>query len=124
VIAAWPEAALSRIDRIDGATYIAVLTHDPQARLRRTQGRAGQRRAVRRGVGSRRAQAERHQRLLDSGVPQQALARIAGPIGLDIGATSPEETAISILAEMIAVRNGRPGGRLARATCRVHPVPA
>jgi xanthine dehydrogenase accessory factor len=58
--------------------------------------------------------------LLEAGVDESALERLAGPAGLDIGAHSPSETAISILAEILAVRAGRTGGPLKRAHGRIH----
>jgi xanthine dehydrogenase accessory factor len=75
-------------------------------------------------MGSRRAQAKRRERLLAAGVPEEQLARIAAPIGLDLGAHSAEETALSIMAEIVAVRNGRAGGRLSEASGRIHEVRA
>ena len=71
-------------------------------------------------LGSRRNQEKRRARLLEAGVPEEALARIAGPCGLDIGAESQEETALSILGEILAVRAGRPGGFLRDAKRRIH----
>ena len=58
------------------------------------------------------------------GVEEELLERIAAPIGLDLGAVSPEETALSIMAEVVAVRNGRDGGRLSHAAGRIHEVGA
>ena len=57
------------------------------------------------GLGSRTTQAKRRQRLLDDGVSEAQLDRLHGPIGLDIEAHSPEEIAVSILAEIVATRN-------------------
>jgi xanthine dehydrogenase accessory factor len=75
-------------------------------------------------MGSRRAQARRRERLLEAGLDEGLVDRIAAPIGLDLGAVSPEETALSILAEVVAVRNARPGGRLSEAAGRIHEVGA
>ena len=55
-----------------------------------------------------------------TGLSDQELARLSAPIGLDLGALTPEETALSIMAEIVAVRNGRAGGRLAHAEGRIH----
>ena len=71
-------------------------------------------------LGSRRNQEKRRARLLEAGVPEASLDRIAGPCGLDIGAESQEETALSILGEILAVRAGRSGGFLRDAKRRIH----
>ena len=74
-------------------------------------------------MGSRRAQEKRRERLLALGVAEDELARIAAPIGLDLGGLTAEETALSIMAEVVAVRNGREGGRLSAAGAgRIHEV--
>jgi xanthine dehydrogenase accessory factor len=124
VVAAWPEEAFERLGGIDRATYVAVLTHDPklddaalEIALRSDAPYVG-------AMGSRRAQAQRRERLLAAGLEEELLARIAAPIGLDLGAVMPEETALSIMAEVVAVRNGREGGRLSRTAGRIHEVGA
>ena len=124
VIAAWPAEAFERIGAIDRATYIAVLTHDPklddaalEIALHSDAPYVG-------AMGSRRAQAQRRERLLAAGIEEELLERIAAPIGLDLGAMSPEETALSIMAEVVAVRHGRSGGRLSTAAGRIHEVGA
>ena len=69
------------------------------------------------------AQADRHQRLLEHGLSDDVMeSRIAAPIGLDLGALTAEETALSIMSEIIALRNGRDGGRLKYASGRIHEV--
>ena len=122
VVAAWPEEAFARLGGIDRATAIAVLTHDPKlddaallASLDSDAPYIG-------AMGSRRAQAKRRERLVAAGVPETHLERIAAPIGLDLGAMSAEETAVSIVSELIAVRNGREGGRLSASGGRIHEV--
>jgi xanthine dehydrogenase accessory factor len=124
VIAAWPEEAFARLGGIDPATSIAVLTHDPKLddaalmiALRSPARFVG-------AMGSRRAQATRRERLLAAGLTEDELARLAAPLGLDLGAVSGEETALSILAEVVAARHGRDGGRLGNARGRIHEVPA
>jgi xanthine dehydrogenase accessory factor len=99
-----------------------VLTHDPKLddaalaiALRSDAAYVG-------AMGSRRAQERRRARLLEAGITDAELERLAAPIGLDLGATSPEETALSILAEVVAVRNGHEGGRLGTAPGRIHEV--
>ncbi len=124
VVAAWPEEAVARIGGIDPATYIAVLTHDPKLddaaltlALRSPARFVG-------AMGSRRAQAKRRERLLAAGFGDEEMDRLSAPLGLDLGAISTEETALSILAEIVAARHGRDGGRLANARGRIHEVPA
>jgi xanthine dehydrogenase accessory factor len=72
-------------------------------------------------VGSRKTQAERGRRLLDAGVSEEELARLRGPVGLDLGGRAPAETALAILAEIVAERyggSGRPMKERAVATAR------
>ena len=97
------------------ATYIAVLTHDPKLDYAALSIGLRSEAAYVGAMGSRRAQARRRERLLEAGLNDAELEGLAAPIGLDLGATSPEETALSILAEVVAVRNGHEGGRLGRA---------
>jgi xanthine dehydrogenase accessory factor len=122
VVAAWPQEAIPALGGIDRATAVVVLTHDPKL------DDAALGIALRSGamyvgaMGSRRAQARRRERLLAAGLTDEDLARLAAPVGLDLGALTAEETAVSILAELIAVRHGRSGGRLTDAKGRVHEV--
>jgi xanthine dehydrogenase accessory factor len=125
VIAAWPEEGFAQLEPFDPATAIAVLTHDPKlddaALVAALASRAGYIGAM----GSRRAQARRRERLIAAGVEPAQLERIAAPIGLDFGASSAAETALSIMGEIVAVRHGRSGGRLADAQGSIHePVAA
>jgi xanthine dehydrogenase accessory factor len=122
VVVAWPEQAFARLGGIDRATFVAVLTHDPKLddaaltiALRSDAAYVG-------AMGSRRAQASRRERLLAAGLSEDELARLAAPIGLDLGALTAEETALSIMGEVVAVHNGREGGRLSRAGGRIHEV--
>jgi xanthine dehydrogenase accessory factor len=124
VIAAWPEEAFAQLGGIDPATSIAVLTHDPKLddaalaiALRSPARFIG-------AMGSRRAQEARRERLLALGFSDEDLARLSAPVGLDLGAVSADETALSILAEVVASRHGREGGRLTGARGRIHEVPA
>jgi xanthine dehydrogenase accessory factor len=122
VVAAWPEEAFHQLGGIDRATAIAVLTHDPKLddaalvlALRSDAGYIG-------AMGSRRAQAKRRERLLAKGIEDADLERVSAPIGLDLGALTAEETALSIMGEIVAMRHGRTGGRLADASGRIHEV--
>ena len=104
----WPQDALERIV-LDEHTYVAVLTHDEKfddpTLVRALPSRARYVGAI----GSRTTQALRRARLIESGVAADAVDRLRGPIGLDIGARSPEEIAVAILAEMIAAKYDRVG---------------
>jgi xanthine dehydrogenase accessory factor len=124
VIVAWPDAALGELGGIDRATYIAVLSHDPKLDDGALLAALASEAPYIGAMGSRRAQAKRRKRLLEAGVPEEQLARIAAPIGLDLGALRAEETALSIMAEIVAVRNGREGGRLSNSRDRIHEVGA
>lgn len=113
VVVDWPHRLLERVGPTLGpADAVCVLTHDHKfdvpaivAALHTEVGYLG-------AMGSRRTAHEREQRLRAAGVDDGALARLHAPIGLDIGARTPEETAISIMAEVITVRTGRPGASL------------
>jgi xanthine dehydrogenase accessory factor len=122
VVAAWPEEAFERIGGIDRATSIAVLTHDPKLddaaltiALRSDAAYVG-------AMGSHRAQAKRRDRLAALGFTDEDLERLNAPIGLDLGALTPEETALSIMSEIVAHRRGREGGRLSQVRGRIHEV--
>jgi xanthine dehydrogenase accessory factor len=124
VLAAWPEEAFAELGGIDPATSIVVLTHDPklddaalQIALRSPARFVG-------AMGSRNAQAARRERLLAAGFTDADLERLSAPVGLDLGALSAEETALSILGEVVATRHGRGGGRLKTAAGRIHEVVA
>ncbi|GIV96938.1 MAG: xanthine and Co dehydrogenase maturation factor [Herpetosiphonaceae bacterium] len=106
LIVAWPDEAFPQL-RMDRSTYVAVLTHDPK--LDDPAVRLALQKPVRYvgAIGSPATQEQRRNRLREEGVPEEDLARIHGPVGLDLGGRTPGEIAISILAEMIAVRHGR-----------------
>ena len=125
VVAAWPEEAFEKVGGIDRATYIAVLTHDPKLDDAALTIALASDAAYVGAMGSSRAQAKRRERLLAAGLDEGLLERLAAPIGLDLGAVGPEETALSIMAEVVAVRNGRSGGRLMdKVGGRIHEVGA
>jgi xanthine dehydrogenase accessory factor len=71
-------------------------------------------------IGSRRTQAKRREGLAELGLEEEAVSRLHGPVGLDVGAETPAETAVAILAEILAVRSGRSGGSLRDRTGRIH----
>jgi xanthine dehydrogenase accessory factor len=103
VIRIWPDKALKQIG-ITRSTAVAVLTHDPKiddpALMVALQSPAFYVGAL----GSRTTQAQRRQRLISNGLPESTLDRLHGPIGLDIGARTPEEIALAVMSEIIAER--------------------
>jgi xanthine dehydrogenase accessory factor len=120
IVVGWPAMAYD-LHPPDEATYVVVLTHDARfdepalgPALRSPAPYIG-------ALGSRRAQDKRRERMLNAGYTEADLARISGPLGLDIGAVTPAETAVSILAEVLAARSGRTGGRLSQSPGRIHP---
>jgi xanthine dehydrogenase accessory factor len=121
VVAAWPQEGFARLG-IDRATAIAILTHDPKLDDAALLAALDSEASYIGAMGSRRAQAKRRERLLEHGVSEEAMTRISAPIGLDLGALTAEETALSIMGEIIAVRHGRSGGRLRDASGRIHEV--
>jgi xanthine dehydrogenase accessory factor len=119
VRAGWPDEVLAEIEP-DEATAVVVLTHETgldvpalAAALRSDAFYVG-------ALGSRKTQERRRELLLEEGLTARELERLAGPTGLDIGAETPTETALSILAEILAVRSGREGGRLTEASGPIH----
>jgi xanthine dehydrogenase accessory factor len=119
ILVAWPEEALAQVAP-DHTTAIVVLTHDDKFDLPLLTGALTTEAYYIGALGSRRNQERRRERLLDAGVDDSDLDRISGPAGLDIGAHTPAETAVSMLAEIMAVRAGRDGGRLRQASGRIH----
>jgi xanthine dehydrogenase accessory factor len=115
LVVAWPE----ELDA-NGDTAVVVLTHE--ARLDEpalTAALASDAFYVG-AIGSRRTQEKRRARLLESGLDEEQLERLSGPAGLDLGAHTPAETALAILAEVLAVRAGRSGGRLVERSGPIH----
>ena len=123
IIVAWPEEALEQV-KPDVGTAVVVLTHDDKFDLPALSGALATDAFYIGALGSRRNQERRKERLLEAGVAEADFERIAGPCGLDVGAESPAETALSILAEMLAVRAARPGGKLKDAKTRIHVEPS
>ena len=119
IVVAWPEETLAQVQP-DDATAIVILTHDDKFDVPMISGALETDAFYIGALGSRRNQERRRERLLEAGVDEAALERVSGPCGLDVGAQTPAETAISILAEIMAVRAGREGGRLREATTRIH----
>ena len=123
LLVVWPDEALAHVAP-DAATAVVVLTHDDKFDLPLVQGALATDAFYVGWLGSRRNQERRRGLLVEAGVAEEELDRISGPSGLDVGADSPAETAVSILAEILAVRSGRSGGRLRDAKARIHGEPA
>ncbi|KJK44067.1 XdhC family protein [Streptomyces sp. NRRL F-4428] len=124
IVVDWPHRYLeaqSSEGSVDGRTVLCVLTHDAkfdvpllELALRLPVAYVG-------AMGSRRTHEDRNRRLRDVGVTEIELARLRSPIGLDLGARSPEETALSIAAEIVANRRGGSGAALTGAHIPIHP---
>ncbi len=124
VVVTWPHKYLraeADAGRIDGRTVLCVLTHDPkfdvpllEVALRLPEV------AYVGAMGSRRTHEDRLARLKEAGVTDDEIARLSSPVGLDLGARTPEETAVSIAAEIIALRWGGGGERLGVTDGRIH----
>jgi xanthine dehydrogenase accessory factor len=119
VVVDWPHRFLAGAE-VDARTVIAVLTHDPkfdvpvlEVALRTPAGYIG-------AMGSRRTHEDRLDRLRAVGMTEAELARLRSPIGLDLGARTPEETAVSIAAELIQARWGGSGAALTDTEGRIH----
>ena len=119
LIVAWPDDALAQVEP-DHQTAVVVLTHDDKFDEPALAGALETEAFYVGALGSRRNQERRRERLLEAGVPEASLDRIMGPCGLDIGADTQEETALSILSEILAVRAQRFGGFLKSAKQRIH----
>jgi xanthine dehydrogenase accessory factor len=123
IVIGWPDEVLPGLSPgPDDA--IVVLTHEERFDLPALMGALASDAFYIGALGSRVAQASRRERLLEAGIPVEALARLHGPCGLDLGAESPAETAVSILTEIMAARAERPGGPLRERAGGVHSHPA
>ena len=119
LIVAWPDETLAQVQP-DHQTAVVVLTHDDKFDEPALLGALATEAFYLGALGSRRNQERRRERLLAAGVEEQELERISGPCGLDVGADTQHETALSILAEILALRAGRGGGRLRESPRRIH----
>ncbi|MFF4794625.1 XdhC family protein [Streptomyces sp. NPDC001276] len=119
IVVEWPHEYLARIG-VDARTVLCVLTHDAKfdipllkLALRLPVAYVG-------AMGSRRTHLDRNRRLREVGVTELELARLRSPIGLDLGARTPEETALSIASEIVADRRGGSGVSLTGAHTPIH----
>jgi xanthine dehydrogenase accessory factor len=115
LVTAWPDELGA-----DADTAVVVLTHEERLDVPALNAALASPAFYIGAIGSRRTQAKRRERLLDAGLTDGQLDRLAGPAGLDLGAHTPAETAVSILAEVLAVREGRSGGRLVERSGPIH----
>lgn len=106
VLAAWPEQVIAQIGA-DERTYVVSLNHEPRFEDAMLRALAGKPVAYIGAIGKPIRQQERIERAAEAGLDLEQLAQIYTPIGLNIGGKSPEEIALSILAEIVAVRNNR-----------------
>ncbi|WP_037671398.1 XdhC/CoxI family protein [Streptomyces griseus] len=121
VVVEWPHRYL-RETGTDERTVVCVLTHDPkfdvpllEEALRRPAAYIG-------AMGSRRTHDDRRKRLVEAGLTESELSRLRSPVGLDLGARTPEEVAVSVAAEIVALRWGGSGTPLSGTDGAVHPV--
>jgi xanthine dehydrogenase accessory factor len=123
LVVAWPEEALARLEP-DERTAVVVVTHEERWDVPALARALASPAFYVGALGSRRTQASRRERLLEAGVTKEQLERLHGPAGLDLGASTAAETALSILAEIVATRAGRAGGRLRASRGAIHAEPA
>jgi xanthine dehydrogenase accessory factor len=124
VVVRWPHEYLAETT-VDERTVICVLTHDPKFDIPLLEIALRSPAAYIGAMGSRRTHGDRISRLRDLGMTEEELARLSAPIGLDIGARTPEETAVSVAAEIVSARwggSGRPLSRVAGPIHREHPA--
>jgi xanthine dehydrogenase accessory factor len=122
VVVTWPGAQFERLGHtLTGRDAVCILTHDPKFDVPAVQGALATKVGYIGVMGSRKTHAKRLERLAEVGVTEPAdLARLMSPIGLDLGARTPEETAISICAEIIALRTGRAARSLRESDGPIH----
>ncbi|MFI9048435.1 XdhC family protein [Streptomyces sp. NPDC053427] len=119
LVVQWPQRYLEATE-VDSRTVLCVLTHDPKFDIPLLQLALKLPVAYVGAMGSRRTHEDRNQRLREAGVTDVELARLRSPIGLDLGARTPEETALSIAAEIVANRRGGSGAALSAARTPIH----
>ena len=119
LIVSWPDEAFAKVAP-DHATAIVILTHDDKFDLPALELALASDAFYIGLIGGRRNQERKRERLREAGVSEDAIERVSGPCGLDLGGEAVPEVALSILAEALAARNGRSGGRLSVARQRQH----
>ncbi len=119
VVVTWPQQYLAETT-LGPRDAVLVFTHDPKFDEPALTGALDTAAGYIGALGSRRTHADRQRRLRAAGVSDDQLTRINSPCGLDVGARTPAETAVAVLAEILALRAGRAGGRLAETTGPIH----
>lgn len=119
VIVEWPDEYLQRAE-VDARSVICVLTHDPKFDVPLLKAALETRAGYIGAMGSRRTHDRRTAQLQEEGVSEEQLERISSPVGLDIGGRTPEETAVAIAGEIVALRTGHSGGRLSERSGPIH----
>ena len=121
VVVDWPDRLLDRIGaELGPRDAVCVLTHDAKFDVPAIVGALPTRVGYLGAMGSRQTHEKRVQRLLEEGVTRKQLERVRSPIGLDIGGRTPEETAVSIFAEIIAMRTGHDAPSLSDGEGSIH----
>ncbi|MEV7085653.1 XdhC/CoxI family protein [Streptomyces sp. NPDC093085] len=123
VVVEWPHRYL-RTTRTDSRTVLCVLTHDAKFDIPLLEVALRIPAAFVGAMGSRRTHSDRDRRLREAGLTDRELSRLRSPIGLDLGGLTPEETALSIAAEIVAARRGGTGAPLTDIATPIHRVPA
>ncbi|WP_052851172.1 XdhC family protein [Streptomyces avicenniae] len=121
VVTDWPHRYLDG-QTLDRRTAVCVLTHDPKFDIPLLTRALARPFAYVGAMGSRRTHDDRLRRLREAGVTEARLARLRSPLGLDLGARTPQETALSIAAEIVALRRGGSGGFLTGTDLPIHPA--
>ena len=111
ILVEWPHEAVAHMSLSEN-TYIAVLTHDAKFEEPLLPLLLQSRARYIGVIGSRKTQLQRRERLRREGFDEMSISRLSGPIGLDLGAVTPQEIALSILSEIVATQHGRAGGTL------------
>jgi xanthine dehydrogenase accessory factor len=114
LIVAWPDEAMAKL-AVDNSTYVVILTHDPKFDLPALRSVLAKDAGYIGAIGSRKTNQNRFDALRAEGFTEAQLARVHGPIGLDLGSRGAEETALGILAEITAVRFGGSGSNMREA---------
>lgn len=113
LIVEWPDDVIPRLP-LDASTYVIILTHDPKFDIPTLKALSTTKPRYIGAMGSRETRRQHMDELRAQGVPDEFLKTVYGPVGLDLGGRSPEEMALAIIAQIVAVRYGRSGGHLTK----------